>query len=142
MVFLMFEMPGDAVLPTIAIPFMSAQTALLLPIILTGLAQGAMIPVAYELCAELAHPYGGSISGGLYQLVNNGANSMFVLLAPCFSITINNFIMAGTLVATICMMPCIVEEYRRDDCRIMRKEAAAKRLIQLKHRTRGSAFDV
>lgn len=59
-------------------------TTLNIPVVLTGLLQGATVPLAYELCSQLLYPLTEGTSGGLYQLFVNSGQLLFLLVPITF----------------------------------------------------------
>jgi len=55
-----------------------------IPVALTGLLEGATVPLAYELCSQLLYPLSEGTSGGLYQIFVNSGQLLFLLVPITF----------------------------------------------------------
>lgn len=56
-----------------------------IPVVLTGLLEGATVPLAYELCSQMLYPLSEGTSGGLYQLFVNTGQLLFLLVPILFN---------------------------------------------------------
>lgn len=87
-------------------------TILNIPVILTGLLEGATVPLAYELCSQLLYPLSEGTSGGLYQLFVNFGQLSFLLVPMLFKKRWYNFWCLVSVVIGLCGVLSVKHVYR------------------------------
>ena len=66
---------------------------LLVIVSIMGFFQGAIVPVSYELCAEMCYPISESVSSAMYQFCVNGGQLLFLLLPFVLEVSYFTFAM-------------------------------------------------
>ena len=80
---------------TLAILKSSSFNGLLALTFFLGFFQGSIVPVSYELCAEMCYPVSESVSSAVYQFFVNFGQLMFLLLP--FALPVQYFTAAMVL---------------------------------------------
>ncbi|GMH91537.1 hypothetical protein TrVE_jg5517 [Triparma verrucosa] len=81
---------------------------------ISGMSQGAISPLIYELAAELLYPVSEGLSGGILVLILNGACFATIFLKDYLDANVMNFAMTCFIfVVTLVVLLFVKETYRR-----------------------------
>jgi fucose permease len=81
---------------------------------ISGVSQGAVSPLIYELAAELLYPVSEGLSGGILVLILNGACFATIFLKDYLDANVMNFAMSCFIfVVTSIVFFGVKETYRR-----------------------------
>eukprot|EP00808_Paulinella_micropora_P020424 g8816.t1 len=93
-------------------PIISFRTLRVLTL-LTGFFQGALVPLSYELSAEMCFPTHESIGSTLYQLFVNIGSALFFIVPYICPRSWFNFILTATMCACMTVVACVPIQYHR-----------------------------